>query len=155
VFGIVESRHRFSPGGGFLLAASQRVSHHHQIAMQTNAAPLTQILRAAYETVRDSFYVNAPGGDGFFGKSDVGIATIALSVTDLDSAELPAVSVPVALPNQSADRFFNVDRRRRVINRRWRRWARSECTSEQGPADKAAHYAGGNLTVLRSCRHRQ
>src|ERR1700704_831305 len=78
------------------------------------------------------------------------------SIANLDSTKLPAISIPVALPNQTAGRLFDVDRLRRIINRRRRgSWPCCQSAAEQRPADKSAHYAGGDLTVLGACRHRQ
>jgi hypothetical protein len=82
--------------------------------------------------------------------------TVRRSIANLDSTKLPAISIPVALPNQTAGRLFDVDRLRRIINRRRRRsWPCCQSAAEQRPADKSAHYAGGDLTVLGACRHRQ
>ena len=46
--------------------------------------------------------------------------TVRRSIANLHPAELPAISIPVALANQTADRFIDVDRLRCVINRRRR-----------------------------------
>jgi hypothetical protein len=42
--------------------------------------------------------------------------TVRRSIANLDSTKLPAISIPVALPNQAAGRLFDVDRLRRIIN---------------------------------------
>ena len=72
------------------------------------------------------------------------------SVTDLNSAKLPAISIPVSLANQATDWLFDVDRLWRVINRRRSRTC-CQGAAEQRAADKTAHDASGNLTILRSC----
>ena len=58
-----------------------------------------------------------------------------------------------ALANEAANRFFDVDRLRRVINRRWRSRP-SQGAAEQRAADKSTHHAGGDLTILCSGRRR-
>jgi hypothetical protein len=76
------------------------------------------------------------------------------SVANLDPAESPVISVPVALADHSANRFFDVDGFWSVIN--WRRSRpRRERAAEQHPTDKSAHDAGGDFTILRSCGRRQ
>jgi hypothetical protein len=77
------------------------------------------------------------------------------SIANLDSAEYPSVTVPVALANEAAYRLFDVDRRRRIVNRWRRRSGTCQGAAEQCPADKSAHHASGNLTILRSSRHWQ
>src|SRR3977135_45577 len=82
--------------------------------------------------------------------------TVRRSIANPDSTKLPAISIPVALPNQTADRLFDINRLRRIINRRRRRsWPCCQGAAEQRPPDKSAYYAGGDLTVLGACRHRQ
>src|SRR5260370_33783607 len=79
----------------------------------------------------------------------------ALSIANLNSPKLPAISIPVALANQPASGLFDVDRLGRVINRRRRSRTRPQGAAEQRPADKAPHDASGGLPILRSLRHRR
>ena len=76
------------------------------------------------------------------------------SIADPDSAELPAISIPVSLANHSANGLFDINWLRRIVNRRKSRPC-CESAAEQRAADKPAHYASGNLTILRTCRSRQ
>jgi hypothetical protein len=76
------------------------------------------------------------------------------SIANLDAANLPAIAIPEALANETADRLLDIDRRRRVINRRRRRWPRRQSATEQRSTNQSTAHAGGDLTVLRSCRYR-
>src|SRR5260370_8918876 len=78
----------------------------------------------------------------------------ALSIANLNTPKLPAISIPVALANQSASGLFDVDRRGRVINRRRRSRTRRQGPAEQRSADKSAHHARADFTIPPFLSHR-
>jgi len=65
-----------------------------------------------------------------------------LSIAHLDSSELPTISIPIALANEATIRLFDIDRFRRIINRR-RRWSRLcyQGASDRCSANQPAHNA--------------
>jgi len=89
--------------------------------------------------VRSLFTFFWEGGDQYNGRS----------IANLDATVYPAVAVPVAFANEPAHWLF-VYRRGRIVDRRRSRAGRQGPT-EQCPANKSAHDASGDLTVL-CCR---
>ena len=63
------------------------------------------------------------------------------SITNLDPAETPTVSVPVTLANHAADWFFDVDRFRRIVNRRRRSRTQLQCRFASREAGRLSYLA--------------
>lgn len=77
----------------------------------------------------------------------------ATLVADLYAPDPIAVIIPIFLADQSAFRFFDIDRCRCVIDR-GRRWSgvdarAGESAAEKHPAKESASYTCGNLAAIR------